>query len=213
MSDARRGDTEFIAFAALLMMATALSVDILLPAFGDIRSDFGLADDSTEVALTITFLFLGIALGMPLYGPLADAWGRKPVLVLGLALYGIGALGSALAPSMPWLVGFRILWGFGGAAPRTLAQAMVRDRFEGDDLARAMGLIQTVFFMGPVIAPLLGAGLVAVGSWRLTMAVGVVIATIAVLWSARLPETLPADRRRRLNPCLLYTSPSPRDPE
>lgn len=184
---------------AMLTMATALSIDILLPAFADIRSDFDLATDSTRVALTVTFLFVGIALGMPVYGPLADAWGRKPVLAMGLAFFALGGLGAALAPNLEWLVVSRVVWGFGAAAPRTLSQAMVRDRYDGDDLARVMGLIQTVFFLGPVIAPLLGAALVAVGSWRLTMAVGVAIAVVGLIWSWRIPETLPIDRRRGLN--------------
>ncbi|MED5293735.1 MAG: MFS transporter, partial [Actinomycetota bacterium] len=166
----RQGEREFIAFTALLTSAIALSIDMLLPAFADLRSAFGMEPTSNLPGLTITCIFVGMAIGMPIYGPLADTYGRIPVLRTGIALFALGALGSTLAPNLGFLLASRVLWGIGCAAPRTISQAMIRDRFEGDDMARVMAIVQTIFFAGPVLAPVLGDLLVrGGGSWRLTM--------------------------------------------
>jgi len=93
-----------------------------------------------------------------------------------------------------------VLWGIGCAAPRTISQAMIRDRFEGDDMARVMAIVQTIFFAGPVLAPVLGDLLVrGGGSWRLTMLFGLVIAIVIWLWSFRIPESLDSGNQRELS--------------
>ena len=189
---------EFIAFTALLTSAVALSIDMLLPAFSDLRLDFSLAEDSNLPALTITCLFIGMAIGTPIYGPLADTFGRIRILQIGIFLFAIGAIGSTFAPNFSFLLISRVIWGFGCAAPRSLAQAMVRDRFEGDEMARVMGIIQTVFFAGPVLAPLIGHLLLQIGSWRLTMAFGLATAIAMWVWSFRIPESLTENKKRAL---------------
>ena len=189
---------EFIAFTALLTSAVALSIDMLLPAFSDLRLDFSLAEDSNLPALTITCLFIGMAIGTPIYGPLADTFGRIRILQIGIFLFAIGAIGSTFAPNFSFLLISRVIWGFGCAAPRSLAQAMVRDRFEGDEMARVMGIIQTVFFAGPVLAPLIGHLLLQIGSWRLTMAFGLATAIAMWIWSFRIPESLTENKKRAL---------------
>ena len=162
-----QGDREFIAFTALLTSAIALSIDMLLPAFADLRSSFGMEPTSNLPGLTITCIFVGMAIGMPVYGPLSDTYGRIPVLRAGIALFALGALGSTLAPNLGFLLVSRVLWGIGCAAPRTISQAMIRDKFEGDDMARVMAIVQTIFFAGPVLAPVIGDLLVrGGGSWR-----------------------------------------------
>ena len=183
---------------ALISAMAALAIDMLLPAFAGMRRAFGLAPDATDLSLTITLFFVGSGVGNLVYGPLADAWGRKPVLLSSLGLYGAAALAAALAPSLPFLLAARFLWGVGSGGPRVLSQAIVRDRFSGDRMARVMTLIQATFFLAPIAAPLIGAGLVAVGSWRWVMAFGVITALVASIWSLRLQETLPPERRRRL---------------
>ncbi|MEC7828524.1 MAG: MFS transporter [Actinomycetota bacterium] len=196
----RQGEREFIAFTALLTSAIALSIDMLLPAFADLRSAFGMEPTSNLPGLTITCIFVGMAIGMPIYGPLADTYGRIPVLRTGIALFALGALGSTLAPNLGFLLASRVLWGIGCAAPRTISQAMIRDRFEGDDMARVMAIVQTIFFAGPVLAPVLGDLLVrGGGSWRLTMLFGLVIAIVIWLWSFRIPESLDSGNQRELS--------------
>ena len=199
-SDRVAGEREFIAFTALLTSAIALSIDMLLPAFADLRSSFGMEPTSNLPGLTITCIFVGMAIGMPIYGPLADTYGRIPVLRAGIALFALGALGSTLAPNLTFLLASRVLWGIGCAAPRTISQAMIRDKFEGDDMARVMAIVQTIFFAGPVLAPVIGNLLVqAGGSWRLTMLFGLVIAIVIWLWSFRITESLDSANQRDLS--------------
>ena len=195
-----KDEREFIAFAALLTSAIALSIDMLLPAFAELRSTFGMEPTSNLPGLTITCIFVGMAIGMPIYGPLADTFGRLPILRIGIALFALGALGATLAPNLGFLLASRVLRGIGCAAPRTISQAMIRDKFEGDDMARVMAIVQTVFFAGPVLAPVIGDLLLrSGGTWRLTMLFGLVIAVVMWLWSFRVAESLQASNRRELS--------------
>lgn len=191
-------EREFIGILAGLSATTALGIDMALPAFTDIRRDLGLAADSPRVALIVTVYFLGLASAQLFYGPLTDRFGRKPVLNTSLALYGLAALGSTLAPTFELLVVSRFVWGVAAAGPRTLSLAIGRDLYDGDRLARILAMVQAVFMIVPALAPLLGEGVLQLGSWRWVMA-GPVVVTLALLaWLARLPESLPPERRRPL---------------
>ena len=200
----RMGEREFVLFMALLSAMTALAIDMLLPAFEEMRPVFGLDDDSPRLALTVTLFLMGAGIGNLFYGPIADAMGRKPTLTGSMVLYGLAALSAAFAPSLGVLYISRFVWGVASAGSRTLTQAIVRDRFAGTAMARVMTLVQTAFFLAPIIAPVLGKGLVEIGSWRWVMAFGVVTALLVLGWSLRLGETLdPANRRPlRLGPVL-----------
>lgn len=192
------GEREFILLMALISAASALAIDMLLPAFADMRDQFDLKEDSTQLSLTITLFLFGTGIGHLFYGPATDALGRKPILVASMALYAAAAAVSALAPSLTVLYIARFAWGFAAAGPRTLAQAIIRDRYSGDAMARVMTLIQTVFFVAPVAGPVLGKGLVDVGSWRWPLAFGVFTGVTIIIWSVRLEETLAAEDRRPL---------------
>ena len=201
----RMGEREFVLFIALVSAMSALAIDILLPAFEDMRPAFGLDDDSTRLSLTVTLFLMGAGVGNLFYGPIADAVGRKPTLAGSMTLYGVAALAAALAPSLGVLYASRFVWGFASAGSRTLTQAIVRDRFAGTAMARVMTLVQTAFFIAPILAPVLGKVLVEFGSWRWVMASGVVTALLVLGWSLRIGETLdPANRRPlRLGPVLV----------
>lgn len=179
---------------------SALAIDMLLPAFADMRPDFGLPADATDLSITITVFFFGSGIGQLFYGPLADAFGRKPVLAVSLGLYAAAALVCAFAPSLTVLYIARFIWGVAAAGPRTITQAVVRDRYTGDAMARVMTLIQSAFFIAPVVAPVIGKVLVELGSWRWVMAFGVISAAACLLWSFRLEETLEPENRRSLAP-------------
>lgn len=194
------GTREFVAIVAGCVAMAALSIDLLLPAFSDIRTEFGLGADSTDPAKLITSFFLGLALGQLAYGPLSDRYGRKPLLYSGLVVYVLGAFGAVLAPSFGALVACRFVWGLGAAAPRSLAIAMVRDSSEGEHMARTMSHVMATFIMVPVFAPALGAAAIALGPWRVVFWIPIVAAVAVAVWSLRLPETLPADRRRSVSP-------------
>jgi len=192
------GEREFIVYIALLTAMSALAIDMLLPAFEDIRPAFGLPEDSTRLALTVTLFLVGSGIGPIFYGPITDAIGRKRTLAFALSLYALAALAAALAPSLGILYASRFIWGFASSGPRIVAQAIVRDRFAGTAMARVMTLVQSLFSIGPVIAPLLGKGILEVSSWRWVLAFGIVQGLVAMLWLTRLSETLPAERRRPL---------------
>ena len=192
------GPREFVLLMALLTAMSSLAIDLMLPAFAQMRPAFGLDDDSTRLSLTVTLFLMGAGVGHLFYGPIADAVGRKPTLVGSMVLYAAAALVAALAPSLGVLYISRFVWGFAAAGPRTLTQAIVRDRFAGTAMARVMTLIQTVFFIAPIMAPSLGKALVLIGSWRWVMAFGVVSGLAVVVWSLRLEETLDPAHRRQL---------------
>ncbi len=198
------GEREFVLLMGLLTALSALAIDIMLPAFSQMRAAFGLDDDSTRLSLTVTLFLMGAGVGHLFYGPIADAVGRKPALAGSLMLYAAAALTAALAPSLGVLYGSRFVWGFAAAGPRVLVQAIVRDRFAGTTMARVMTLIQTVFFIAPITAPGLGKALVVISSWRWVMAFGVVAGLAAAAWTVRLEETLDPSNRRplRLGPVL-----------
>lgn len=194
------GSRQFLAIVATCMGMAAISIDLLLPAFSHMRSEFGLAADSTEVSRVITAFFIGLAVGQLVYGPLSDRFGRKPMLYTGLAIYVLAAAASTTTRSLGTLVACRFVWGFGAGAPRSLALAMIRDTFEGDRMARAMSNAMATFILVPIFAPTLGSIAIHFSAWRIVLWIPVVAASILVLWTLRLPETLAVDQRRAVSP-------------
>ena len=186
--------TEFIAIMTMLMSLVALSIDAILPAFGTIAAEFGL-DAGNRRQWVITALFVGLAAGQLLYGPLSDSWGRKPAIFLGLSWFAVGSVFSAVAPNFELLLLGRLLQGFGAAGPRIVTVAMVRDRFQGADMARVMSVIIAAFVMVPVFAPSLGQVALWYMSWR-ALFLGVLTFGLAGgAWLAlRQEETLPSRR-------------------
>ena len=189
------GSRELLLMISAIMALMALAIDLMLPAFDDIREAFDLAPDSNEVARVITVFFLGLAVAQIVWGPLADRFGRKAVLYAGMSIYVLGAVGSALAPSLELLLVSRFVWGLGAAGARVVAMAIIRDRFDGIRMAKAMSQIMAVFMIVPVIAPSFGALIVSVAPWRGVFWFCVIWAGFIALWIRRLPETLaPTDR-------------------
>ena len=181
---------EFIALVTALMATGAMAIDLMLPTFPDIRKEFGMAADSAQVGWIVTAFFLGLAVGPWLYGPASDRYGRRPLLFAGMILYIVSALAASVAPSFGWIVAARFVWGLGAAAPRSLSLAMIRDRYDGNAMARLMSMIMAVFLLVPIIAPSVGAALNAIAPWRIVFWVPAALAVVLMLWARRLPETL-----------------------
>lgn len=179
----------------MIMALGALAIDLMLPAFDQIRDHYGLATDSTRVAQIVTMFLLGMALAQFFYGPLTDRFGRKPILYLGFAIYGLGALGALLAPSLELVLVSRFIWGVGSAGPRVVSISIVRDHYSGDEMSRAMSYIMAVFIMVPVLAPSIGAALISAFPWQSVFAFGIVFVVIIALWARVLPETLAEENR------------------
>lgn len=189
------GRRELIALLAMATALTALGIDLMLPAFNDIRADLGLAADSTAVTGLVTAYFVGLGAGTIFYGPLADNRGRRWTMRLGLAIYIGGALLATVAPTLPTLFLARFLWGLGAAGPRVVALAIIRDRFDGDEMSKTMSSMMAIFILVPVIAPALGSVVLVVAPWRWLFALCAVWAVVIALWVRRLPETLAPEHR------------------
>ncbi len=180
------------------MAISALSIDVILPAFDDMRAEYGVDPDSNRVALVITSYFMGLGLGQLIFGPMSDRYGRKLPMRIGLAIVVLAAGAATLAPSLNALIAIRAVWGFGAAAPRAIALAMIRDTHEGDAMARAMAMIMATFMVVPIFGPGIGALATAVAPWPVVFWFPGAAAAALLAWSVRLPETLPPSRRRAI---------------
>jgi DHA1 family bicyclomycin/chloramphenicol resistance-like MFS transporter len=186
---------EFVALMATLTALVALSIDMVLPALPAIGSSLGVAR-ANDNQLVLSLLFLGFGIGQLFYGPLSDAVGRKPAAFAGLALFSAGCLLALMSRSFPLILAGRFLQGIGVAGPRTITLALVRDRFEGREMARVLSLITMVFILVPIVAPAIGQAVLAVSGWRAIFGVYLAISLVATVWFAvRQEETLPAGRR------------------
>jgi DHA1 family bicyclomycin/chloramphenicol resistance-like MFS transporter len=183
----------------MIMAVVALAIDVMLPAFADMRVDFALPSDSNALAPIVTFFFLGLALGQLFWGPLSDALGRKRILYAGLVVYVAAALAAVFAPSLAIVFALRFVGGLGAAGPRVVALSVVRDTFEGEAMAKVMSYVMSIFVLIPIVAPSIGSVALVAGSWHLVF---VIIAAFGIgvgLWSIRLPESLHPSRRIPLN--------------
>ena len=186
-----RATTAFLAFLGILL---AFGIDVALPAFDNIEAD--LDTGGASISLIVTLYFLGMAAGQLIYGPVADRFGRRPALLVGLGLYGAGALLSAIAPSFGFLLGARLLWGLGAAAPGALRIAIARDLFEGDQMARVITTVTAVFMIGPIFVPIVGQAILAVAPWPAVFLAAVALAVVATTWTVWFGESLaPAHQR------------------
>lgn len=189
---------EFIALSACTMMLTALGIDIMLPVFGEVNKHFNLNADSTATAQIVVFFFLG-QVAQIVFGALSDRFGRLAILRVGFPLYIIGGAAATFAPGMGIMFAARFVAGVGASAVFMTTIAGVRDRFAGDQMARILSLIFTVFLSTPVFAPFLGLAILSISSWRMVFLTPPLFAVIVFIWSLRLEESLPKEKRSALN--------------
>ncbi len=187
---------EFIAIVALIMALISLSIDNLLPAFVPIREALGVTN-ANDMQLIVTVYMIGSGALQIVYGTISDVIGRRPTLMIGIGVYSLGALIGAVAQSYEVLLVGRFVQGMGAAAAQVLAVALVRDRYEGRDMARVLSLVFMVFIMVPVVAPALGSLTIALAGWRAVFVSMLAMAVVVVVWfGLRMPETLHPDHRR-----------------
>ena len=197
-SGPRPGSREIVAMLAGLMALNAFAIDAMIPALPAIGVDLGVAADNDRQLVVVAYMF-GFGSTQLLWGPLADRFGRKPVLAVGVLLYVAFAFLCAFAWSFPLLVAGRIAMGASAAVTRVLVVTMVRDLFDGEAMARTMSLVFMVFMLVPVLAPSVGQGILLVGPWRAIFGVLGMYGMLMALWSwRRLPETLHPEYRRSL---------------
>ncbi|HET9355094.1 MAG TPA: multidrug effflux MFS transporter [Sphingomicrobium sp.] len=205
-SSRRIGPRETVALLAGLMALNAFAIDAMIPALPDIGADLGVATDNRRQLVVVAYM-LGFGSSQLLWGPLADRFGRKPILAAGVALYTLFAILCGIARSFELLIAARFAMGASAAVSRALVVAMVRDLFEGEEMARVMSLTFMVFMVVPVIAPTVGQGILLAGPWRLIFIVLAAYGLAMGLWSwFRLSETLHPEYRRALNPAEIWAA-------
>ena len=181
---------EFMALMAALMSIVALSIDTLLPAIPNIGETIN-SLDPTENQKLITMIFLGLGVGQLFFGPLSDSYGRKPVVYMGMGVFGIASMICLWAPNLEWMIVGRILQGVGLSVARSIAISIIRDTYSGDLMARVMSFVTAFFILVPVIAPSLGKIILDVSNWQAIFYVQLFCTLAVGIWFwKRQPETL-----------------------
>ncbi|XOY55927.1 MAG: multidrug effflux MFS transporter [Rhodobacterales bacterium] len=202
----RLGQTEFIALMAMVVATVAFSIDAMLPALPQIGAALS-PDNLNNAQLIITSFVLGMGIGTMFTGPLSDAYGRKPVMIAGAVVYVVGCGLAWAAQSLELMLAARVLMGLGASGPRVVAMALVRDIYQGRDMARIMSFVMAVFALVPALAPTLGHFIILGFGWRAIFAAFMLFSVITLLWLLiRQPETLMPGNRRPLSIAALYTA-------
>ena len=186
----------------LLSAVGPFAIDMYLPAMPVIAAD--LSVEPAAVQGTLIAYFAGFGLAQLIYGPWSDQAGRKLPLYFGLSFFAAASVGCAFAPSVESLTAFRLVQGLGGAVLLVLPRAVIRDLHTGPEAMRLMALVMLVISVSPMIAPLVGSGLMALGPWRMVFWVLAGAAVLSLLITATtLPETLATENRSKINLCQL----------
>lgn len=189
---------EFIAMLAFLFATVAFSVDAMLPALPEIAQTLT-PDNINRAQLILTSFMAGMGVGTLFAGPISDAIGRKAAITIGFVIYAAASIWAMFANSLDLLLTARFVMGLGAASPRIVGLALVRDLYEGREMARISSFVMMVFIMIPAVAPLLGQGIIWLAGWHGVFAAFVLFALVGATWlNLRQPETLPPPRRRPL---------------
>ena len=171
-----------------------LSMDMYLPALPAVTRSLGAP--AATVQLTLTACLAGMALGQLVVGPMSDRWGRRRPLLIGMIVYVAATATCALAPTAELLIGFRLLQGLAGAAGIVIARAVVRDLYDGVEMARFFSTLMLISGVAPIIAPLIGGQVLRITQWRgifvVLTGVGILLTLVVAKW---LHETLPREKR------------------
>lgn len=187
---------EFVAMMAMIFAMLAFSIDSMLPAFPEIAQELS-PGDPNKVQLILSFFMFGMGCGTLFTGPLSDAFGRLPVIFVGIGIYILGALLAYYAPTLETLLAARALSGLGAAAPRVVSMALIRDLHQGRRMAQITSFVMTVFMLVPAVAPLLGQFIVSGFGWRHVFHAFALFGLVAGLWLfTRQSETLAPENRR-----------------
>lgn len=189
--------SSFVKNAIVLGLLSAIgpfAIDMYLPALPAIAADLQATTAATQMTLMAFFVAFGVC--QIAYGPVSDMVGRKPPLYFGIVLFALGSIGCGLAPSITWLIVFRFVQGLGAASVMVIPRAIIRDLHTGADATRLMSLVMLVFSVSPILAPLVGSGLIVPFGWRAVFAAVTLASVLSFLLVAFvLPETRPLEER------------------
>jgi DHA1 family bicyclomycin/chloramphenicol resistance-like MFS transporter len=172
----------------LITISGTMAMHMFVPALPDAAR--GLGTSTGEMQMAISLYIVGLAVGQLFYGPLSDAYGRRPLLMVGLALYTAAGLGAALAPGLHALLAARLLQALGGCAGLALGRAIVRDTSHANTAVRQLALLNLMIMVGPGLAPMVGGALAGSWGWRSTFLLLAAMGAVTLLFAWRLlPET------------------------
>jgi len=201
---AAMGQREFIALMAMLVATVAFSIDAMLPALSVMGAELSPAAPD-KAPLIITVFVAGMGLGTLFVGPLSDAYGRRTLIFAGSGIFVAAAILAAFAQSLEALLLARFVQGIGAAGPRVATMAIIRDRYEGREMARILSFVMVVFTLVPVLAPTLGAGIIWLTGWRGIFWAFVLFSLLTSAWLfLRQPETLRPDTYRPFRASLIW---------
>jgi DHA1 family bicyclomycin/chloramphenicol resistance-like MFS transporter len=190
---------ELVVLLALTQALQALAIDAMLPGLAAIARDLHSTDPNQRQYIVGIFL-LGAGVGALIPGTLADRYGRRPVLLGCLACYVVMALACSLVTEFNTMLAFRFIQAMGSGGLAVLPSTIIRDRFEGDRMAKLQSLIGVIFMIVPMIAPTLGAGILTFAGWRWIFGATAVLGTMVSVWVyLRLPETMHPEFRQKID--------------
>jgi MFS transporter, DHA1 family, multidrug resistance protein len=206
MSSATRDPRRYLPMLlAALAMIGPFSIDAIFPGFPDIGRDFAVGDVALQQLLSV--YLLAYAVMSLFHGALSDAYGRKPVIVIGMAVYTVASVGAAMAPSFAFLLGCRVLQGMCGGAGIVVGRAVVRDTMQGEEAQRMMSKVMMIFGIAPAIAPIVGAWLLGIDGWRgIFWALSAFTTALTLGVAYFLVESHPEERRTVFRPRPLLAS-------
>lgn len=183
------GQRGMLFFLVIISAFPPFTMDLYLPALPQMMDVFNTSQ--TMVNLTLSLYFVIYALGLLFWGPLSDKYGRKPILLLGIAVYSIASVLCAFATDIEHLIVYRIIQAFGGSAVTVVATAIVKDLYEGREREKIMATIMSLVIIAPMIAPVLGAFLLKIAAWPMIFIVLAIFGLFAGVLALCYEETLP----------------------
>lgn len=195
MAKDKNSSMGLVVILGLLAMLMPLSIDMYLPALPQIAREFSVSAGSVQ--MTLNAYILGFALGQLIYGPLADSFGRKPVIAAGTLIFAIAAAACALAQTIDQLITLRFLHGLSAAAGSVVISALMRDSYSKEEFSRMMSFVMLVTTIAPLLAPIVGGWMLLIWSWHAifwTISAAAVVTTLLVV--TQIKETLPKDKRQ-----------------
>lgn len=195
--ESKGGKLKLVWILGLMAAFPALSTDFYLPAFPKVAADLGV--NITDIQLTLSASFYGLAVGSLINGPISDRYGRKRPATVGIILFVIASIVCALSPNLTVLMIARFFQAVGGSASVVIGRAIARDLYSGQEMARVLSSVSTIFLLVPIIGPSLGALVLNVASWHWIFGGLALFGFVGLIATSRLPETLPVALRNKNN--------------
>ncbi|MDD8058415.1 MULTISPECIES: multidrug effflux MFS transporter [Shewanella] len=183
------GSSGTLFFLVIVSAFPPLTTDLYLPALPTMVEM--LNTTQTMVNLTLSVYFVTYALGLLFWGPLSEKFGRKPIMLLGLGIYVLASLLCAMANNIEMLIGARLIQAFGGSAVTVVATAIVKDLYNGREREKIMATIMSLVIIAPMIAPVLGAFLLKIGSWHMMFSALAIFGAFSTVLACGFSETIP----------------------